>query len=207
MFDMLTLNPNNPHPHDVAEIVSVLKSGGVVCYPTDTIYGLGCDIFNKKAIEKLYRIKKREKKKQFSFICSDFTQIGEFAVLSNEVFRLMRRVLPGAYTFILPASTHAPRTVVEKKRRTVGIRMPNSRLCMDIVSLLGNPLVTTSVNYSGQDSLNDPVEIEREFGSRLDLVVDGGILQTEPSTILDATTDTITVIRQGKGPLEPLNIW
>lgn len=197
------LHINNKHPEKqyIKDVAQVLNNGGVIIYPTDTIYGFGCDIFNEDAIERIYAIKKREKKKPFSFICSNFKQIGEFACMSNETFRLMKRKLPGPFTFILKASPDAPRKVVEKKRKTVGIRMPDHRICLAIVEALGHPIVTTSVNYAGADIFHDPHEIIERFGRQVELIIDGGRLSCEPSTVVDLTSDEWIIVRQGKGIL------
>ncbi|HLD82153.1 MAG TPA: L-threonylcarbamoyladenylate synthase [Patescibacteria group bacterium] len=199
---LLPINPSQPEINKIQHIVEILRTGGVIIYPTDTIYGLGCDIFNKKAVDRIYKIKKRQKNKFFSFICADFKQVGEFAVCSNSAFRIMKRVLPGPFTFILSASHKAPRSVIEHKRRTVGIRIPDHAICLEMVRVLGNPIVTTSVNYAGEDVMNDPVFMEREFGRSVDAVIDAGVLPIEPSTIVDATDDEISIVRQGKGHLD-----
>ncbi len=200
---MLTfvLNPEKPQQVLIEQVVSVLRDDGVIIYPTDTVYGLGCDIFNKKALEKIYRLKKRSKTKPMSFICADFVEIGQFALVSNQAFRLMRRVLPGAFTFITTASNLAPRTVIDKKKRTVGIRIPDNLFCLALVKALGNPIFTTSVNYSGEKVLFEPQEICEQFGNRVDAFIDSGVLGSEPSTIVDVTGDSVVVVRQGKGVL------
>ncbi len=198
---LISLDSGFPEQNTIKSIVQILHDGGVIVYPTDTIYGIGCDIYNKEALERIYALKKRDKRRQFSFICSDFKQIGEYGVVSNSAFRLMKQVLPGPFTFVLPASNDAPRGVIEKKRHTVGIRIPDNRFCLSVVELLGRPIITTSVNCSGEPSLSDPLEIHNVFGSLVDVVVGSGVLQSEPSTVVDATDDNFTIIRQGKGVL------
>jgi tRNA threonylcarbamoyl adenosine modification protein (Sua5/YciO/YrdC/YwlC family) len=199
---MIHLRLNEGNFEEVLEKTQeIVGNGGVIIYPTDTVYGLGADITNEKAIEKIYRLKKRVRNKPMSFICSDFQQIGKFAVLSNPAFRFMRHVLPGAFTFIAQASPDVPKSVVERKRRTIGIRMPDYRFCLELVKRLKSPIITTSVNYSGEDPWNDPFDIISHMGDKVDLFIDAGLLGNEPSTIIDVTVEPFAIIRQGKGKI------
>lgn len=197
---IVPVHVDNPQPRQISHIVETLRRGGVIAYPTDTIYGIGCDITNRKAIQQIYRIKERDPKKPFSFICPDLAVITRFAQVSNFAFRILKRRLPGPYTFILETTRQTP-DILTTKQKTVGIRIPDNRIALAIVAELGEPLVTTSVNLSGSNPLSDPYEIEEEFGSQLDLVVDGGILLGDPSTVISLVGDRIEVLRQGCGEI------
>lgn len=178
--------------------MDVLRDGGVIAYPTDTIYGIGCDIFNKKALERIYLLKGRERNKPMSFICSDLAHISKFAKVSNYAYRIMKRLLPGPYTFILEASSQVPRMLMPK-RKTVGIRIPDNAIATMLVEKLGNPIISTSANVSGRDVISDPCEIDLFMGKILDLTVDAGMLPGEPSTIVDLTGDSPVLLRKGVG--------
>lgn len=182
----------------INQVVECLKNGGVIVYPTDTIYGIGCDIFNKKAVKKVYQLKKRDVRKPFSFICTDLSDVTTYAQVSNFAFKIMKRRLPGPYTFVLEATRVVP-DLLMTKQRTVGIRIPENPIAEMIVKGLGHPLVTTSVNISGEDTLGDPYEIEELMGKQLDMVIDGGIIFSEPSTVISLIDDEVEVLRQGCG--------
>ncbi|MCX6745784.1 MAG: L-threonylcarbamoyladenylate synthase [Candidatus Parcubacteria bacterium] len=200
----LEINPQNPEPEKIEQVVEVLKNGGIIVYPTDTIYGLGCDIFNKKAIEKIYQLKKRERKKPLSIICSDPKQIAEYALLSDYAFRLLKKLLPGPYTFILKAKHKTPQSFIAKNK-TVGVRIPADKICLALVKKLGNPIITTSLNLSGQEVFTNPEELSKELLNKIDLIIDVGSLSAEPSTVIDLSNSLPVILRQGKGKL-PLKI-
>jgi len=195
---ILRINPSNPQKRLIDKAVDVLKAGGVIAYPTDTIYGFGCDIYNKKAIQRIYQIKKRELKKPFSFICSDLKNISLYAQVTNQAYKIMKRCLPGPYTFILLGTKLVPKIMLTK-RKTVGIRVPNNNICLAIVKTLGNPIISTSVGFSGGEVLSDPSLIEETFGSQIDLTIDGGMLANQPSTVISLIDDEVEVIREGLG--------
>lgn len=192
------INPANPQKRLIDKTVEVLKEGGVIAYPTDTIYGFGCDMYNKKAIQRIYQIKKRDLKKPFSFICSDLKNISLYAQVTNQAYKIMKRWLPGPYTFILLGTKLVPKTMLTK-RKTVGIRVPNNNISLALVRGLGNPIISTSVGFSGGDILSDPSLIAETFGSQIDLTIDGGILANRPSTIISLIDDKVEVIREGLG--------
>jgi tRNA threonylcarbamoyl adenosine modification protein (Sua5/YciO/YrdC/YwlC family) len=192
------INPSNPQKRLIDKTVEVLKEGGVIAYPTDTIYGFGCDIYNKKAIQRIYQIKKRDLKKPFSFICSDLKNISLYAQVTNQAYKIMKRWLPGPYTFILLGTKLVPKIMLTK-RKTVGIRVPNNNISLALVRGLGNPIISTSVGFSGGDILTDPSLIEETFGSQIDLTIDGGLLANRPSTIISLIDDKVEVIREGLG--------
>lgn len=195
---LLEINPDNPQPRLIAQVVRRLQDGGVIAYPTDTTYGIGCSIFNKKGLERIYQVKQRDKRKPFSFICSDLAKVSRYARLTNMAFKAMKRCLPGPYTFVLEASREVP-DLLTTRQKTVGIRIPDNRICMAIVQELGAPIVTTSANLSGEEPVGDPYEIQRRFGGGLDLVVDGGLLNTDVSTVISMIGDRPEVLRQGAG--------
>jgi tRNA threonylcarbamoyl adenosine modification protein (Sua5/YciO/YrdC/YwlC family) len=192
--------PENPDQRFINIAVSILSNGGVICYPTDTVYGLGASILNNRAIERINHIKRTENKKMLSLICKDLKDIAHYAYVSNQSYKIMRRCLPGPFTFILPATSQTPKRL-SQKRRTVGVRIPDSRLCQILVEQLGIPLINTSVPAGADEILNDPHEIDRRIGSQLDLIFDGGILISEPSTVVDLTGAEPQVIRKGAGDI------
>lgn len=195
---ILTLNQDNPQQRLINRVVECLKQGGVIAYPTDTIYGLGCDIFNKKGVKKIYQIKQRDPRKPFSFICADLSDVANYAQVSNFAFKIMKRYLPGPYTFVLEASRIVP-DVLTTRQKTVGIRIPDNAIALSIVRELGHPIVTTSANLSGEDTFCDPALIEQEIGKQLDIVVDGGILRGDQSTVISLIDDQVEILRQGSG--------
>jgi tRNA threonylcarbamoyl adenosine modification protein (Sua5/YciO/YrdC/YwlC family) len=192
------INPQNPQKRLITKAVDILKTGGVIAYPTDTIYGFGCDILNKKSIQRIYQIKKRDRSKPFSFICSDLKNISEYAQVTDYAYKTMKRLLPGPYTFILPGSKLVPKIMLTK-RKTVGIRVPNNNICLAIVEALGHPIISTSVGWSGQEVFSDPQQIEETFGPQIELTIDGGILPNQPSSIISLLDDLPEVIRAGQG--------
>ncbi|HEY6874100.1 MAG TPA: L-threonylcarbamoyladenylate synthase [Geobacteraceae bacterium] len=195
---LLQINPDNPQPRLTARVVEVLKGGGVIAYPTDTTYGVGCSIFNKRGIERIYLLKQREKKKPFSFICTDLSEVARYARVSNYAFKVLKRHLPGPYTFVLEASSVVPDLLITKQK-TVGIRIPDNAICSAIVTELGHPIVTTSANRSGDEPIGDPFTVERELGNDLDLVVDGGVLSADVSSVVSLIGDFASVLRRGVG--------
>jgi tRNA threonylcarbamoyl adenosine modification protein (Sua5/YciO/YrdC/YwlC family) len=195
---IMTINAKNPQKRLIRKVVDHLEQGGMIVYPTDTIYGLGCDLFNPEAIEKIRRLKKMDGKKPLSFICSDLKDISRYAYVSNYAYKIMKRLLPGAYTFILKATKLVPK-IAQTKQKTVGIRIPDNKICLALVKELGHPIVSTSVSKPGEGLYNDPAEIEERFGKQIDLVIDGGVIVAEHSSIIDLTDDFPKVIRVGKG--------
>lgn len=205
---MLSIHPDNPQARLLQQAVDVLKRGGVIIYPTDTIYGLGCDIYNTEAIERICRIKGiQPKHAQFSFVCSDLSHLSEYArSVDTPLFRMLKAALPGPYTFILPASKQVPKGLKNKKD-TVGIRVPEHKITNELVRLLGHPIMSVSLPMAaGEDveEYTDPEIIDEQFGHLVDLVIDGGPGGMVPSTVIDCTTPEPTLIREGAGPWEEL---
>lgn len=195
---LLQINQENPQGRLISRVVETLKQGGLIAYPTDTTYGLGCDIFNRRGIKHIYQIKQRDARKPFSFICYDLSDAANYAHVSNFAFKIMKRHLPGPYTFVLDATRIVPDSLTTRQK-TVGIRIPDDEIALAIVRELGHPLVTTSANLTGETPLHDPVEIETSMGHMLDLVIDGGIRFGDPSTVISLIDDNVEVIREGCG--------
>jgi tRNA threonylcarbamoyl adenosine modification protein (Sua5/YciO/YrdC/YwlC family) len=198
----LAIDPDEPEHWLLAQVVKVLQRGGIVVVPTDTVYGVCCDVSNDAAVERIYRLKGMNPKKLLSLICSDLTMAARFTRgIPNTLFRIVRRKLPGPYTFILPASKELPR-MMRKNRETVGIRVPDCPIVLQLVEQYGMPLLSTSVATSPGNWLLDPEQIEAEYGREIDLVVDGGVLFANPSTVIDFTGSEAVVVREGKGPVD-----
>lgn len=197
----LEINRQHPEPRKVEKAASILRDDGVIAYPTDTVYGLGCDIKSKKGIERIYRIKRMKPEQPLAFICPDLGDLAKYAVVDDRTYRLMRRLTPGPYCFILEATREVPR-VLQMKRKTVGIRVPHDEVALALVRALGNPIVSTTASLEGEP-LADPGEIDDAFKG-LDLVLDGGYGGLTPSTVLDLTGDEIVVVREGAGPIDTL---
>jgi len=195
---IMAINPKNPQRRLIRRVVELLQGGGVIGYPTDTIYGVGCDLFNQEAIRKIHRLKKLAAKKPLSFICSDLKDISQYAYVSNYSYKMMKRLLPGPYTFVLKATKLVPK-IAMTKQNTVGIRIPDNKICLALVKELGHPIISTSVYKPDEGLFNEPAEIEDRFGKQLDLVIDGGVMVAEHSSIIDLTGDSPKVIREGKG--------
>jgi len=195
---LITINQQNPQPRLIHKVVTILKKGGIVVYPTDTYYGIGCDIMNKKAIENIYQLKQRNKNEPFSFICSGLKNISDYAKVSNYAYKTMKRLLPGPYTFILEGSRLVPKIMLTK-RKTAGIRVPDNPICLALVSELANPLLTTSATMPDGTVLHDASLIHDFFGKRVDAVIDGSIVPGQPSSVISLIGDIPEVIRKGIG--------
>ena len=182
----------------IHKIVAILKKGGIVVYPTDTYYGIGCDIMNKRAIEKIYQLKQRNKSKPFSFICSGLKNISNYAKVSNYAYKTMKRLLPGPYTFILEGSRLVPKIMLTK-RKTAGIRVPDNPICLALVNELENPLLTTSATKPDGTIFHDASLIHDFFGTRVEVVIDGSIVPGLPSSVISLIDDMPEVIRKGIG--------
>lgn len=195
---LITINSKNPPPRLINQIAEILKQGGIIAYPTDTYYGIGCDIMNKKAIQMIYAMQKRDPEKPFSFICSGLQNISDYAKVSNYAYKTMKRLLPGPYTFVLEGSKLVPKIMLTK-RRTAGIRVPDNPICLALVEALGNPIISTSAKTAEGQILGDPSLIHDHFKTRLDAVIDGGSVPGEPSSVISLIDDLPEVLRQGRG--------
>ena len=197
--DLLSINPDNPQPRLIEKIANMLRQGAVICYPTDTVYGIGCDIYNQKAVKKIFQIKKRPKHKPFSFMCSSLKNASIYCSIPNMAYRLMKKSLPGPYTFILPALKIVPKIMITKQK-TVGIRVPGNTICRALVDALGNPILNTSAIFQPDESpLTEAYEIEERTGNLIDVIIDGGPVFPDPSSIISMTGDYPEVLREGKG--------
>lgn len=203
--DFLRIYPDNPDQRRIRQVAECLRGGGVVIYPTDTVYGLGCDIHNARAVEKVAWIKGiKPQKNDFSFICYDLSHIADYARVSNAAFKLMKKALPGPFTFILEASNRVPR-LLNTNKKTVGIRVPDHSIPRGIVRELGNPIITTSIKDDDEviEYSTDPELIYEKFQHQVDIVIDGGYGGNVGSTIVDATSDNFEIVREGLGDVSP----
>jgi tRNA threonylcarbamoyl adenosine modification protein (Sua5/YciO/YrdC/YwlC family) len=189
---LIPINPDNPQQRLIRRVSDVLENGGLIAYPTDSFYGIGCDLFNKKGIQLIYKLKNRPLKKPFSFVCDSLKEISRYALVSNYAYKTMKRHLPGPYTFVLEGTRLVPKIMLTK-RKTVGIRVPNNNICLDIVRTFGRPIISTSAGY------DDPQSIKETYGPFLDIVVDGGVLNQSPSSVVSLVDDIPEILREGKG--------
>ncbi len=200
---LLEINPDNPQPRLISRVVDMLRSGAVICYPTDTGYGFGCDLYSQKAIKRIFQLKRRDKDKPFSFLCSNLKNVSDYAYVSNNAYRLMRKNLPGPYTFILPGSKLVPKIMITRQK-TVGIRVPENAICMALIEELGNPILNTSAVVDPDEPPRAAgFEFEERFGKLVDLVIDGGRIYPDPSTIISLVSDEPELLRPGKGDPTP----
>ena len=197
---LLEIDPARPSPRTIRRAVDVLEKGGVIAYPTDTVYGLGCDLMNKNAIERLYQIKRMERSHPLAFVCPDLANIARYAMVDNQVYRVLRRYLPGPYTFILPATKEVPK-LVHMKRKNVGIRVPACLATRELARELGRPIISSTAARPGEEPMVDPAEIDDEFNG-LALVLDGGAGGLLPTTVIDLTTSPPDVVREGAGSVD-----
>ena len=201
---LIKIYPENPNEKAIQQVVDVLKKGGLIIYPTDTVYGLGCDITNQKAIERVAQIRGiKPEKANFSFICYDLSHISDYIKpIDNETFRVIKKALPGAFTFIFNASKKVPK-LLSSNKKTVGIRVPDNDIARNIVKMLGNPIISTSIRDEDEikEYSTDPELIYEKFKDLVDIVIDGGYGDNEPSTVIDCTTGEFDVVREGKGDL------
>lgn len=199
---LIKIYNENPQPREIEKVVSVLREGGIVIYPTDTLYGIGCDALNVRAVEKICDLKGiNPQKSNLSIVCNDLSVMSEYAKVSTPIFKLMKRNLPGPFTFILPTTSSLPK--IYKNKKTVGIRVPDNNIIREIVWQLGNPVLSTSVKDDNEEIeyITNPELIFEKWGDIAEIVIDGGIGGTEGSTVVDCTGDEPVIIRQGKGVL------
>ena len=197
----LEVHPTTPQPRIIKKTVDAMKRGGTIVYPTDTVYAVDCDIFEKKALNRVYQIKQMDKNHPVAFVCADLSDIAKYAIVDDRIYRFMKRLLPGPYTFILPATREVPR-ILMMKRKTVGIRVPDHPVPQAIVKELGNPIVSTSATWEGEQ-LNDPDDLAAHY-KQCEVVLDAGWGPLEPSTVLDLTGESVEIVRVGAGPVDDL---
>lgn len=189
---IISINSENPQKRLINRVAEVLDKGSLIAYPTDTFYGMGCDLMNKKGIQLIHKLKNRPLKQPFSIICDSLKEISSYAQVSNYAYKTMKRLLPGPYTFILEATQLVPKIMLTK-RKTIGIRVPDNKICVNIVTALGRPIISTSAGF------DDPYDIQDAFGPHLDIIIDGGVLYPNPSSVISLIGDVPEVIREGKG--------
>ena len=201
---MLSIHPNNPEGRKIQQVVDTLKQGGVIIYPTDTVYGLGCDITKTKAVEKICRIRGLDPRKaNMTFICGSISQLAEYTTpIDNQIFKLLKRNLPGPFTFILKAGAKVPK-VLKNRRKTIGVRIPDNMIALAILENLGHPILSISLKSDDEvlEYFTDPIDIEADLGKQVDLVIDGGVGGNQPSTVVDCTEREAVIIREGVGEL------
>ncbi|AKQ46191.1 translation factor Sua5 [Rufibacter radiotolerans] len=200
----LRIHPDNPQPKAIQQAVEIIKKGGLVIYPTDTIYGLGCDLMNGKAVERLCQLRGlKPDKAQLSFICHDLTHISDYAKISNQTYKVMKKALPGPFTFVLEASSNVPK-IGGARRKTVGIRIPDNNICLSIVRELGTPIVSTSIHDEDEviEYTTDPELIYEKYRNQVDLVIDAGYGNNIASTVINCEHDEFEILRQGAGEIE-----
>jgi tRNA threonylcarbamoyl adenosine modification protein (Sua5/YciO/YrdC/YwlC family) len=199
---LLPINPEHPEPRKIRRAVEIMEKGGVIAYPTDTVYGLGCDLLNKQAIETLYQIKGMQRDKNLAFICPDLGDIAKYAVVENAVYRVLKRFLPGPYCFVLQATREVPK-IVQMNKKTVGIRVPSHPVTLALVRELGRPIISTTAAPPGEDPMVDPWEIKERFPG-LELVLDAGGGGTVPTTVVDLSEGDVKILREGAGSIDDL---
>lgn len=197
---LLKINTYQPQPRHIEHAVEILRNGGVIAYPTDSMYAIGCSILDKKAINQLYRLKTEDKHKPMSFLCDSIRMASQYVIISNNAYRIMKRVTPGSYTFILEAQNIVPKIMLTK-RHTVGIRIPENAICLNLVSGLGSPLISTSLHLRYGENLQDPNVIHDRLKASIDLVIDGGDRFPVESTVIDLTGPTPELVREGAGDI------
>jgi tRNA threonylcarbamoyl adenosine modification protein (Sua5/YciO/YrdC/YwlC family) len=202
MSQFFQIHPDNPQKRLITQAVDIVKKGGVIAYPTDSAYALGCHIGDKAALETIRRIRKLDDKHNFTLVCRDLSELATYARVDNSVFRIIKNLTPGAYTFILEATGEVPRRLLHPKRRTIGIRVPDNRIALALLEELGEPLMSVTLQLPGEDlPLTDPYEIRERLEHELDLVIDGGFCGFEPTSVVDLSGDGAQILRRGKGDL------
>jgi tRNA threonylcarbamoyl adenosine modification protein (Sua5/YciO/YrdC/YwlC family) len=200
---LIEINPLYPEPRKVRRAVEAIEDGEIIGYPTDTVYALGCDLLNKRAIDRLYQVKGMPRKQPLAFICPDLADLSKYAVVDNHAYRIMRRALPGPYTFVLTATREVPKILHTSDRRTVGIRVPDAAVIVALTRALGRPVISTSAGPHGGEPLIDPRDIEPTFRG-VSLVLDGGLGGREPTTVVDLSHGYIDIVREGAGSISRL---
>lgn len=203
MAEILEIHPENPQPRLISSVVDVITNGGLIAYPTDSCYALGCSLDNKDGIERITRIRQLNAKHHFTLMCHDFAQLGQFVIVDNSAFRTIKTLTPGPYTFILKATKEVPRRMLHAKKKTVGARIPDNRLSLDLIERVGEPILSSTLLLPGEDEpLTDPVDVEARIGKLVDVIVASGVPGTTPSTVVDFSSGAPVVRRVGAGPID-----
>lgn len=197
---IIEIHPVDPQPRNVKSVVDIIRGGGVIAYPTDSSYALGCHIGDKKAMDRIHRIRRTDKKHNFTLVCADLSEISLYAKVDNWAYRMIKSLTPGPYTFVLPASREVPKRLQNPKRRTIGLRVPDHAVVNAMLEALGEPIMSSTLQLPGDDvPLTDPLEIEARLGHDVDAIVDAGPTGIKPTTVLDLSDDTVKVLRVGRG--------
>ena len=205
MARLIEVHPDNPQPRRVAEIVETIREGGLIAYPTDSSYAFGCHIGDKRAMDRIRRIRRTDKNHNFTLVCSDLSEISTYARVDNWAYRMLKAMTPGPYTFILPATREVPKRLQHPKRRTIGLRVPDHALVRAVLDALGEPIMSSTLLLPGDDlPLTDPHEIEERIGHEIDLIIDAGATGIEPTSVLDLSEGTVQVLRVGRGDVSAL---
>lgn len=205
MARVIEIHPSDPQPRRIAEVVAVIRHGGLVAYPTDSCYAFGCQIGDKRAMDRIRRIRKTDKNHNFTLVCSDLSEISLYARFDNWAYRLIKSLTPGPYTFILQASREVPKRLQHPKRRTIGLRVPDHPIVRAMLNSLGEPIMSSTLTLPGDDlPMTDVVEIEERIGNRIELIVDGGPTGLEPTTVVDLSEGTVNILRVGRGDVSSL---
>lgn len=207
MAEWLNIHPVNPHQRQLAQVAARLRAGAVIAYPTDSCYALGCHLDDREAAERIRRIRGFDRHHQFTLVCRDLSEISTYARVDNRQFRLLKQLTPGPYTFVLEATKELPKRVAHEKRKTIGIRVPENVIAQSLLETLGEPLISCTLQFPGDElPVNDPEEARDGLLRQVDLVLDGGACGLQPTSVLDLTGETTTVLRRGKGDLERLGL-
>jgi tRNA threonylcarbamoyl adenosine modification protein (Sua5/YciO/YrdC/YwlC family) len=202
---LIEVHPDNPQPRRVAEIVETIRDGGLIAYPTDSSYAFGCHIGDKRAMDRIRRIRRTDKSHNFTLVCSDLSEIGTYARVDNWAYRMLKAMTPGPYTFILPATREVPKRLQHPKRRTIGLRVPDHVLVRAVLEALGEPIMSSTLLLPGDDlPLTDPYDIEERIGHVIDLIIDAGPTGIEPTSVIDLSQGTVEVLRVGRGDVSAL---
>ncbi len=200
MAKLIEIHPQDPQPRRVKEIVDIIHSGGLIAYPTDSSYAFGCHIGDKKAIDRIHRIRRTDKKHNFTLVCADLSEISVYARVDNWAYRMLKSMTPGPYTFVLPATREVPKRLQNPKRRTIGLRVPDHRLVQVMLAELGEPIMSSTLSLPGESMpLTDPVEIEERIGHQIEAIIDAGPAGVEPTTVLDLSGGSVEILRAGRG--------
>ena len=205
MARLIEIHPQDPQPRRIASIVETIQNGGLIAYPTDSSYAFGCHIGDKRAMDRIRRIRRTDKNHNFTLVCSDLSEISAYARVDNWAFRMMKSMTPGPYTFILPATREVPKRLQNPKRRTIGLRVPDHVLVHAVLRTLGEPIMSSTLTLPGDDRpLTDPLEIEERIGNQIDLIIDGGPAGIDPTSVIDLSGGTVEVLRAGRGDISGL---
>ncbi|MBD8512516.1 threonylcarbamoyl-AMP synthase [Photobacterium sp. WH77] len=204
MSQIFYVHPENPQARLISQAVAIVRNGGVIVYPTDSGYALGCQLANKQALERICRIRKLDEKHNFTLLCRDLSELSLYARVENDAFRLLRNNTPGAYTFIFKGTKEVPRRLMNPKRKTIGIRVPNNEIALALLDALGEPMMSTSLILPGKDTAeSDPEDIHNALDHAVDLIIHGGVIGEEPTTVVDFSNDSIDIVRYGAGDTTP----